>query len=292
VLIVDPLLGTATVLAGDGQTSTSAAYDNVPGASARFALPVALAVDSAGRVYVADSGAHVIRRIDSDPLHTTTTVAGMLGVSGDADGLASAARFSRPSGLALQSDSSTLYVADTANHRVRAVDIETGSVITTAGSTLGDADGPGVSARFSYPTGIAAAQDGRVFVLASQSRKVKVILPDASRTVVTLAGGLEGYADGSGDVARLSPQSGAAWSGTFLATSDGPSSRVRALVPGPSASATSVLTLAFSGREGRIDGPAADSRISLPVGLAVAGNAIYVTDGADGSIRKIMLVPQ
>src|SRR5205814_1390447 len=115
---------------------------------------------------------------------------------------------------------------------------------------------------------IAAAPDGRLFVLSSQSRKVKMILADTSRSVVTIAGGAEGFADGSGQVARLSPQSGAAWADTFLAVADVAGLRVRAIVPGVTATTTNVLTLAFSGIAGTSDGSAALSNIRLPVGLA------------------------
>jgi sugar lactone lactonase YvrE len=288
VLLVDPASGATRVLAGDGQASVSAAYDNVPGALARFELPVAVAADSAGRVYVADSGAAVIRRIDTDALHTTTTLAGMLGVAGNADGINSAARFARPAGVALQAGSSSLYVADNANHLIRAVNIETGAVTTVAGSVEGDGDGPALAARFDHPTGIAVAPDGRIFVLSSSSRKVKVILPDARRTVVTIAGGSEGFADGSGALARLSPQAGAAWVGTFLAVSDAAGLRVRGVVPGTNAVTTQAYTLAFSGGFGFSDGPAAAATVGLPTGLAVgADGSVYVADGANGAIRVI-----
>jgi len=292
VLLIDPVSGAVRILAGDGQVSLSANDDNVPGAMARFDLPVAVAADSAGRVYVADSGSAVIRRIDIDTLHTTTTLAGTLGAMGDSDGIKSEARFARPSGVAVDASSSILYVADTANHRIRSVDLGTGAVKTTAGSVPGDLDGPGLTARFLYPTGIAVAPDGHIFVLSSQSRKVKVILPDSAHTVVTLAGGKEGFADGTGDIARLSPQAGAAWAGTFLAVSDAAGLRVRAVLPGANESTSQVYTLAFSGRLGFIDGAATKATIGVPAGLAVGvDGALYVVDSTNGMIRAIRPSP-
>jgi len=185
-----------------------------------------------------------------------------------------------------------LYVADNANHLIRAVDTATGAVTTIAGSAEGDADGPGLKARFDHPTGIAVAPDGRIFVLSSSSRKVKVILPDAARTVVTIAGGNEGFADGSGAQARLSPQAGATWAGTFLAVSDAAGLRVRGLVPGTNAAMTQAYTLAFSGQSGSSDGPAAEAAVALPTGLAAADDgSIYVADGAKGTIRVIRRPP-
>src|SRR5262249_22985724 len=133
VLLVDPATGQAQVVAGDGNASTEAAFDNVPGARARFVLPAAVVADSVGRLYVADSGANVIRRVDVDSANTVTTIAGTLGMPGDADGNGAAARFTAPTGVALQGDS-ILYVTDTGNHRVRRVDLASSAVSTIAGS--------------------------------------------------------------------------------------------------------------------------------------------------------------
>jgi len=288
ILMLRPGDGAASVLAGDGIRSGESRYDGVPGAQARFQAPVAVAADASGRVYVADSSMNVIRRIDSDAQHTTTTFAGTLGQAGSSDAIGSAARFKQPDGVAVDGSSSTLYVADTGNHRIRTVDLATGTVATLAGSVAGDLDGPAATARFNYPTGVAVAPDGRVFVLSSASRKVKAILTDPARTVVTLAGGQEGFADGSGSAARIWPQAGIAWAGRFLAVSDGPSLRVRAIVPGTSAVTTQVYTLAGAGRSGYVDGVAAGAAIGLPIGLAAApdGN-LYLADAANGALRVL-----
>jgi DNA-binding beta-propeller fold protein YncE len=277
-----------TILAGDGQSSAESQFDNVPGLRARFHTPVAVATDAAGRVYVADSGANVIRRIDVDAAHTTSTFAGALGVSGSVDAVGGAARFSRPSALAFDPSGSTLYVADTFNHRIRAVDIRTQKTTTIAGSTRGDRDGPGTTAMFNYPTALALAPDGRLFVVETGSRKVKVILPDPARTTVTQMVGGDGYRDGPGTSARISAQSGAAWMGTFLAISDGANFRVRALVPGATTPETHLYTLAFSGQYGSADGAAMDAQIGLPTGMrADADGVLYVGDAATGTIRAI-----
>ena len=292
VAVVTPSTGNPVVIAGDGVASTDTQYDGVPGFRARFHTPVAVATDGVGRIYVADSVADAIRRIDVDRAHTTTTFAGALGTPGMVDATGGAARFSRPSALALDPSASTLYIADTFNHRVRGVDLQTQAVTTIAGSSLGDRDGPGATALFSYPTALAVAPDGRIFVIETGSRKVKVILPDGSRTTLTLMVGGDGFKDGPGNAARISPQGGAAWSGSFLAISDGPNLRVRALVPGTNVTNTQVYTLAFSSRFGFADGAAADSDIGLPIGMtAGADGTIFVADGANGSIRAIRGVP-
>lgn len=278
----------ATILAGDGQQSTDSQFDGVPALRARFHTPVAVAADAAGRIYVADSGANVIRRIDNDAAHTTTTFAGALGISGSADGAGGTARFTRPSALALDPSGSILYVADTFNHRVRAIDIATQMTTTIAGSTRGDRDGPGTAAMFNYPTALAVSPDGRIFVVETGSRKVKVISPDASHTTVTQLVGGDGYRDGPGTQGRIAAQSGAAWMGSFLAISDGANFRVRALVPGATVAESHLYTLAFSGHYGSAGGAGMDAEIGLPTGMqADPDGTLHVADAATGTIRAI-----
>ena len=104
---------------------TTAAGINTPGyvddatTKARFQDPEDVVVDSAGIVYVADSGNHAIRKIDKGQV---TTVAGGIG-QGKVDGLKSNAKFYYPTGIAIQG-TKTLYVADRNNHVIRKIELE------------------------------------------------------------------------------------------------------------------------------------------------------------------------
>ncbi len=112
--------GVAFILAGSPGNSGTA---DGTGDAARFNSPQGVAVDAAFNVYVADSGNHSIRKIT--PGGDVTTVAGLSGTSGPSvpeTGLTTA-RFKSPVGLAVDAAGLTIFVADSGNHVVRAIDL-------------------------------------------------------------------------------------------------------------------------------------------------------------------------
>ncbi len=188
-LLHDPNAGNGLLrqVAADGTVTTRAGRtarvgaDNGSGSAATFNRPFGVVADSAGNVYVADTGNHVIRRIDRFGL--VSTLAGQAGVPGAADGTGSVARFKEPRALALAADGS-LWVADHGNHLLRRV-AANGAVSTVAGSAgvQGSADGSGSVARFSFPAGVAVLPGGDVAVADSAGlRRVK---PDGSTRTVS-----------------------------------------------------------------------------------------------------------
>ena len=120
-----------------------------PGAAARFSDPAAVAIDPSGHVYVADSGNGTIRRIS--PAGAVTTLAGLAGSYGTADGAGSKARFQNPNGVAVDT-AGNVYVSDTGNHTIRRITPD-GMVSTLAGlaGAPGSTDGSGPEARFRFP---------------------------------------------------------------------------------------------------------------------------------------------
>lgn len=189
--------GTVSTLAG----STEGYADGV-GAQARFAYPVGVAVDNVGNVYVADHWNHRIRKITPDG--TVTTLAGS--DDGYAEGTGTAARFTYPSGVAVD-NVGQVYVADQGNHRIRKIS-PAGVVSTVAGSIWGYADGVGDQAQFAYPTGVALDDTGNVYVtdlgyLGDQWTHHRIRRVNPGGVVSTLAGATEGYADGVGTQAQF-----------------------------------------------------------------------------------------
>ena len=114
--------------------STRSAPAQTPSVSALtvpLILPSAIVFDAAGNLYFAETGNHVIRKLDPAGNITTIAGTGTQGFSGDA-GPATSATLDSPQGLALDS-ANNLYIADTHNHRIRKLNLTTGTLTTIAG---------------------------------------------------------------------------------------------------------------------------------------------------------------
>jgi sugar lactone lactonase YvrE len=178
-----------------------------------------VAVDSAGNVYVADSSNFTIRKVT--PAGVVTTLAGLAGSYGSADGTGSAARFSAASGVAVDS-MGNVYVADTGNNTIRKV-TPAGVVTTLAGlaGSSGSADGTGSAARFNSPQGVAVDGSGSVYVADHSNNTIRKVTPVGTNWVVRTLAGLAGpqsetfygSADGTGSAARFSNPYGVAVDG-------------------------------------------------------------------------------
>jgi DNA-binding beta-propeller fold protein YncE len=271
-----------------GQTSTIAGLagslgstDGV-GSAARFSFPAGLAVDNAGVIYVANSGGHTIRQIATDG--TVTTLAGLAGPPGSADGTGSDARFKLPSGVAVDG-AGTLYIADTGNNTIRK--ITAGGVVTTLAGLAGSPgylDGTGSAARFSAPMAVAVdAAGANIYVADSVNHSIRQIT--SAGVVTTLAGigpsGGAGEVDGTGSAARFAGPQGIALDGIGnLFVVDNASSVIRKIAPG--AVVTTVAGNPFN--IGAHDG--SNSTFNNPVAVAVDSHgAIYVADARNNAIR-------
>jgi hypothetical protein len=151
--------GVVTTFAG---LADYAGSTDATGSAAGFNLPTGIASDSNGNLFVADTGNNTIRKVTS--AGAVTTIAGLAGVGGSADGTGSAARFNSPRGIAVDG-SGNLLVADSANGLIRKV-TQAGVVTTIAGAlnTYANASGIGSQAQFDVPVGIAVDGNGNVYV--------------------------------------------------------------------------------------------------------------------------------
>jgi sugar lactone lactonase YvrE len=170
---VDPKTGTITTIAGTGQRRFSG--EGGPAAKAALNEPSALALDGRGGLYVADQSNNRVRRIDlATGIIVTVAGTGEAGYTGD--GIpAVEAGLAGPSGLAWGEDG-TLYVADTFNGRIRAVDCATGVIRTVAGDG-GEYRYQGVpnewSTSLSRPYGIALDREEHVLITDSDSHLLR-----------------------------------------------------------------------------------------------------------------------
>ena len=181
-------LAQAVTVAGTGQRAFSG--DGGPATASGLVRPLALAVGSAGEIYVAEGNR--VREIKKDGLITTLAGTGTAGSSGDG-GPSAKAQLNTPQGLAVDS-AGNVYIADTLNNRVRRVDLD-GTITTIAGTGESGYSGdgkPGSAARLNLPTGLAIGFGDTLFIADTGNNVVRQLGPDGS--IRTVAGtGEAGY---------------------------------------------------------------------------------------------------
>ena len=182
--------GVITTLAGDGDFSFGG--DDGPAVEAGLTVED-VAVDASGNIFIADFNNYRIRRIDGET-GIISTVAGRGPVfggggafSGDG-GPATEARLDLPGGVAVGPDG-TLYISDTGNNRIRAVDPGTGNIFTLAGTgnfgSAGDG-GPAPLAELREPSRVVLDPDGNLIVVDTGNSRIRKLLDPAFQSPVLL----------------------------------------------------------------------------------------------------------
>lgn len=188
------LNGDITTIAGNG----TGFGDGIPAATAAL-LPLAVAVDAAGVVYIADFLTNGVRRVDTNGRIRTMAGTGTSGFSGDG-GPALSARFNFTlyPGLAVDS-TGALLVGDNQNGRVRRITPDQ-RINTIAGNGLyrfSGNGGPASSASLNFPLGVMAAPDGSIYIGETLQMRIRKIAPDG--TISVFAGnGIQGYSGDGG----------------------------------------------------------------------------------------------
>ena len=245
-------------IATDGGVTTLAGgtegFSDGTGAQASFNTPSALAIDTAGNLYVADTGNNRIRKVT--PEGAVSTIAGD-GTAGYVDGPAAQSRFNGPIGVAVDKDGN-VYVADTYNDRIRKISSD-GQVTTIAGAgTASYADGATSAAMFDTPCGIAVMTDGSLVVADTGNNQLRKITTDGNVTTLPIT-----------DLSR--PIGLAVAHDNFLYVTELDRSRVIQIVPDNAS-----YTIA--------------SQFNQPSGVAIHPKTteLYVTDSANYLVRKLV----
>ncbi len=254
VLISENLTQTPQVYAG---IQNSPGLKNAARAESQFSSPTYLSFNStSGALYVSDSANHAIRRIQSGADGQVETLAGT-GVAGSSDG--GSATFNSPQGIALDGRGN-MWVADSGNHTIRRVNLETGLVETLAGSagSRGLADGSGSAALFDTPTGIALEVES---LAAQLTRELTGDPPPPVRMLVT---------DTNNGVIRRVSETGSVETLTSLGSN-------------------SALRAGGGGSESRLDSTAGALQFAAPAGVTsdAFGN-IYVTEPGRNQVQVIL----
>lgn len=188
--VISKVAGTAEYgYSGDDGTATSAQLN----------VPMGVAVDAAGNVYISDSANHRIRKVSSSGTITTYAGDGTQAYYGDG-GAATSAHLDSPQGIALDA-AGNLYIADSSNHCIRKVSTD-GVISTVAGNGAAGYSGDGgaaASASLYRPLGVAVDAQGQIFIADTLNNRIRVVAADG--TISTIAG-TGAYGDsGDGDEA-------------------------------------------------------------------------------------------
>lgn len=280
---LNPLLAQSYSFSFFAGTPTPFGGTDGTGRAARFYTPSALAADSAGNLYVADQDNATIRKVS--PTGVVTTLAGLAGSRGTANGPVASARFLSPRSVAVDQEGN-IYVGDYDAHTIRKI-TPAGLVSTLAGlaETPGNTDGIGTGARLRNPLGVAVDSQGNVWVADRGNRMLRKITPQGVVTTIAGATVASTNVDAQGTAARFNGMSGLTIDSTgSLYTGDTTNHVIRKI----SASGL-VTTLAGSaGVRGSTNGTGSAARFDNPFSVAAdsAGN-IYVADTVNETIRKI-----
>jgi cysteine-rich repeat protein len=180
--------GVLSIVAGTGIRGYNG--DGIGATSARLRSPSSVAVDRNGNVYIADTGNHRVRRVDSNGMIRTVAGTGISGYSGD--GMAAiSAQIAEPVGVAVDG-MGNVFIAE--SHRIRQIDPD-GTISTVAGTETRGYNGDGMaatSAQLDSPSGVALDSLGNLYIADSNNNRIRRV--DRNGMISTVVGtGVRGY---------------------------------------------------------------------------------------------------
>jgi trimeric autotransporter adhesin len=297
---------------------TAKCGDGGPPGDADLNYPEGVAVDTAGNLYIADTRDNRIRMVTPPgPSQTITTVVGtgspcQTPAKGCGDGGAAlTAKLHMPTSVLLDS-SNNVYIADSSDFRVRAVNMQNGN-ITVFGLTIKPGDiatvagtgtqgysgngGAATSAQVNFPNGVFLDSTGNLIISDMGNQVVRQVAPAGS--ISWLAGGGSGGDNGAANQAVLAnPFNVGEDSSGNLYIADTANNRIRAVntqinpitVYGVMIQPGQIATVAGNGLAGRTGdgGPATAATLYGPTGVAIdASNNLFIADAGNLVVRKM-----
>ena len=265
---------TVTTIAGTGNIGQGG--NNGPATSATVNSPGGVAVDSAGTIYIADTGNNMIRKISGGTI-TLFAGTGNANYSGD-NGPALNAELSGPTGLALDS-AGNLYIADTNNNLIRKVD-KSGNITSYVGGT-------GPTARsLNHPTGLWMDAANVLYISDTGNRRIAKF---ANNVFTNFAGNQSvGFSGDGGPATRAmlnNPVGIAVDSAGNLYIADANNSRIRKVTTDGN-----IVTIAGKGGASYSGdgGLATSAGLFFPRGVAVdSGGKVYIADTQNNVVRLL-----
>jgi len=265
---------------------------SVDAISVGLQMPQGVAVDSAGDLYIVDTGGGRIRKLDT-ATGVVRVIAGNGSVGGSGDGgPATSAEFSGPQSAAVDG-LGHVYVADEGNHRIRRIDVGTGVISTVVGvGTPGFAGdgGAATAAQLQSPVGVAIDGLGTLYVADTNNHRIRKV--DAVTGIITTIAGTGVQGDsgdgGAATLAQLRGPEGMALDGMgALYVAEPLSYRVRkiTLSTGVITTAAGTGTPGYSGD----NGAATSAKLYDVLAVAVDGQGnLYVADSSNSRVREVL----
>ncbi len=281
--------GVIVTIAGNG--TAGYAGDGGPATAAELDAPSAVAFDSAGDLFIADTGNNVIREVIASTGKIITYAGTGIAGSGGLGGPAKKANLDDPTALAIDA-AGDLFIADSGNNRVLEVIAATGIIQTVAGTGTkgyGGDGGPATAALLNDPTGLAVDAAGDLFISDTGNNRVREVTGGVINTVA--GSGIAGFG-GDGGLAKLAtlnrPTAIAVDALGDLLIADTGNNRIREVLAGSG----TIITLAGDGvpNSSGDGGPSSVAELDVPDGLAIGAlNRLYVSESKGDRVRMMAL---
>jgi streptogramin lyase len=294
VLRIDLAAKQVTTVAGSGRRGY--AGDGGPATGAQLNEPYEVRFDRHGNMYFVEMQNHLIRRVDArSGVISTIAGTGKPGFAGDG-GPAKAAMMSQPHSIALGGDR-YLYVADIGNHRIRRIDLESGTIDSIAGNGEKKLpqDGQPVKDRPMLGPRALAFDRGKLWIALREGHSVWS-LDLASGRIKHVAGtGRRGHSGDGGPAKQATfdgPKGIAVGPNGHVYVVDTENQAIRRIDPSANSGAGAIATIAGGGPNrrgyGGDNGPPLQAQFDRPHGIAVApDNTIYIGDTNNHRVRSI-----